>query len=286
MASSQSHTLGEFLGTYFEDLMKSPIREFAEKNGLYFDYYGLRKTRKGKKVSWLDIHGSSHDLDFVIEKNGTDSTIGTPVAFIELAWRRYTRHSKNKVQEIAGAVNPICEKFKRVKPFKGAILSGQFTENSLNQLRNDDFHVLYVPFDKVVQAFKVHNIDIYFDENTKESDMKRMYDNITKKSNKLLLDKVRSELLATCTDEINAFINELEKSYRRKISSIYILPLHGVKTEVPNIEMAIRFLHDYDGLPDNHQLQYIEIIVNYNNGSVIQGQFKEKDEVIDFLNNI
>lgn len=266
--------------------MKTPIREFAEKNGLYFDSYGLRKARKGKKLSWLDIHGSSHDLDFVIEKDGTDACIGTPVAFIELAWRRYTRHSKNKAQEIAGAVNPICEKYKRINPFKGAILSGLFTENSLRQLKNDDFHVLYIPFDKVVQAFKVHGLDVFFDENTKETDIRRMYETVTKKSNKLLLDKVRSELLATCTDEINSFIKELEKSYNRKISSIYILPLHGVKTEVPNTEMAIRFVNDYNGLSDNHQLQYIEIMVNYNNGSVIQCQFKEKDEVVDFLNHI
>lgn len=286
MAVSQSHTLGEFLGTFFEDLMKAPVREFSEKNGLYFDSYGLRKARKGKKVSWTDIHGSSHDLDFVIEKNGTDANMGTPIAFIELAWRRYTKHSKNKAQEIAGAVDPICERYKRIKPFKGAILSGLFTENSLSQLKNDGFHVLYIPFDKVVQAFRVHGFDVFFDEKTEESDIKRMYETVTKKSNRPLLDKVRNELLAACTDEINAFIKDLENSYNRKICSIYILPLHGVKIEVPNIEKAIRFVNDYEGLPDNCQLQYIEIIVNYNNGSVIQCQFKEKDEVVDFLNHI
>lgn len=286
MAASQSHTLGEFLGTFFEDLMKEPIREFTERNRLYFDSYGLRKARKGKKLSWVDIHGSSHDLDFVIEKNGTETNIGTPVAFIELAWRRYTRHSKNKAQEISGAVNPICEKYKRLKPFKGAILSGLFTENSLNQLKNDDFHVLYIPFDKVVQAFKTHGFDVFFDENTKESDIKRMYDTVTRKSNKLLLNKVRNELLNVCSDEIGRFIKELENSYNRKISCIHILPLHGVRMEVTNIEKAISVINSYNELPDNYQLQYIEIIVHYNNGSVVQCQFKEKEEVIDFLNHI
>ena len=142
MATSQSHTLGEFLRTFFENLMKEPVREFAAANGLYFDCFGERKARKGKKVTWTDIHGSKHDLDFVLEKGGTDNAVGEPVAFIELAWRRYTKHSKNKVQEISGAVNPICQRYEATNPFKGAILSGQFTENSLNQLKNDDFSCL------------------------------------------------------------------------------------------------------------------------------------------------
>ncbi len=71
MAKSQSHTLGEFIGTFFEDLMKKPISEFAEKSGLYFDTIGPRKARKGKKLTWTDVHGSKHDLDFVLEKGGT-----------------------------------------------------------------------------------------------------------------------------------------------------------------------------------------------------------------------
>jgi hypothetical protein len=109
MATSPSHTLGEFIGSFFEDLMKKPISEFATTENLYFDSAGVRKARPGKKVTWTDVHGSRHDLDFVLEQGGTDAVIGNPVAFIELAWRRYTKHSKNKVQEIEGAVNPICE---------------------------------------------------------------------------------------------------------------------------------------------------------------------------------
>ena len=173
MATSQSHTLGEFIGAFFEDLMKKPVREFAHKHGLYFDTVGERKARGGKKLTWTDVHGSKHDLDFVLERGGTEDVIGEPVAFIELAWRRYTKHSKNKAQEIAGAVNPICEKYRLSKPFKGAILSGQFTENSLTQLKSDDFHVLYIPFEKLVQAFSIHGLDIDFDEDSKEADLKK-----------------------------------------------------------------------------------------------------------------
>ena len=42
--------------------------------------------------------------DYVLERGGTDTVRGLPAAFIETAWRRYTKHSRNKAQEIQGAV--------------------------------------------------------------------------------------------------------------------------------------------------------------------------------------
>ena len=286
MARSKSHQLGEFIGAFFEDLMKKPIREFADKNGLYFDTFGPRKARRGKKLTWTDVHGSKHDLDFVIEKGGTEEHVGEPVAFIELAWRSYTRHSKNKAQEISGAVNPICEKYELSKPFKGAILSGQFTENSLNQLKNDSFHVLYMPFDKLVQAFSIHGLDVYFDEESKEADVKKKHAAVVKRSNKLLLEKIREEILQSCETEIKQFVSELSLSYNRKIKTICILPLHGTRTEVIDVEKAIDFINDYENIPEDSQLEYIEVIVSYNNGTRIQCQFRDKVEAIDFLNKI
>lgn len=287
MATSQSHTLGEFIGAFFEDLMKKPICEFANKNGLFFDTVGPRKARGGSKLTWTDVHGSKHDLDFVLEKGGTEDTIGEPIAFIELAWRRYTKHSKNKVQEISGAVNPICEKYKLSKPFKGAILSGQFTDNSLNQLKNDNFHVLYIPFEKLVQAFKVHGFDIDFGEDTKEADLRKKFAAVSKKANKPQLEKVREEILKSCETEIKQFVTELSASYHRKIKSICILPLHGKRhEEVGDIEKAINFINGYSNIPNDQQLEYIEVIITYNNGTIVQGQFKEKAEAVDFLSKI
>lgn len=286
MATSQSHTLGEFIGAFFEDLMKAPIREFASQHGLYFDTFGSRSARVGKKVTWTDVHGSRHDLDFVLEKGGTNDVVGEPVAFIELAWRRYTKHSKNKVQEIAGAVNPICEKYKLCSPFKGAILSGLFTENSLTQLRNDNFHVLYIPFEKLVEAFNVHGLDVDFDEDTTDAEIRRKFRAVSKKTNAPLLEKVREEILKDCSSEINQFVSELITSFKRKIKNICILPLHGRQTEVLGVSQAIDFIAGYTRIPENHHLEYIEVIVTYNTGTIIQGKFKGKDEAIAFLKKL
>ena len=283
MATSQSHTLGEFIGTFFEDLMKKPIRDFSTRNGLYFDSIGKRKARKGKKITWEDVHGSKHDLDFVIERGGSEDSIGEPVAFIELAWRRYTKHSKGKVQEIAGAVDPICEKYKLQKPFKGAILSGQFTESAIQQLKDDDFHVLYIPFEKLIRAFKSKGLDIDFDEDTRESEIKKKYAIVSKKCNRELIKDVGCRLLKDCEQEISQFLSELSASSKRKIQNICILPLHGKRTEVVNIDEAIDFINAYENIPDEVRLEYIEIIVTYNTGTKIQGQFKVRDDAIAFL---
>jgi hypothetical protein len=109
MARSPSHKFGQDLGNLLEeivldDILKPRLLEFAQAQNYYLDWQRSRATRSGKKVTWTDKYGNKHDLDFVIEVNGTDSKIGTPIAFIESAWRRYTKHSKNKVQEIQGAI--------------------------------------------------------------------------------------------------------------------------------------------------------------------------------------
>lgn len=55
------------------------------------------------------MNGNAHDLDFVLERGGSDDKIGMPAAFIETAWRRYTKHYRNNAQEIQGALEPLAE---------------------------------------------------------------------------------------------------------------------------------------------------------------------------------
>ena len=64
------------------------------------------------------------------------------------------------------------------------------------------------------------------------------------------------------------------------------LPLHGKRTEVVDVEKAIAFINGYTNIPADQKLEYIEVIVTNNNGSIIQCQFKTKAEAVDFLNKI
>ena len=282
MAKSPSHILGELIGNFFENAMKSPIEKFSKTNNLYFDTIGPRPARSGSKITWEDIDGNSHDLDYVIERGGTDYHIGKPVAFIELAWRRYTKHSKNKVQEISGAINPIVERFQEIQPFKGAILSGEFTKNSLEQLRSQGFTVLYIPFSDLVSVFKNNNLNIYFDESTSEEELSKIVDNWNRTSQEVL-NKIRDELLKKFSHSINQFINQLSIRVNRLLESIIIIPLHGKGIQVLTIDSAIDFIDQYNSIPTDAELQYIEILVKYTNGSNINCHFKSKQQAINFL---
>ena len=170
MATSPAHKFGQLVGELLEEMIHPGLKEFCEGRGLYLDTPGARQARSGKKVTWTDNFGNKHDLDFVIEKDGTEARRGRPVAFIEAAWRRYTKHSKNKAQEIQGAVLPLAEKHGWDKPFLGVALAGEFTEAAVEQLKSLGFNVLHIPYSTVVDAFAGVGIDVRFDERTPDED--------------------------------------------------------------------------------------------------------------------
>ncbi len=167
MAESLSHKFGQIVGDLLELAIEPHLRKFAKQNKLFLDKKGIRLTRKGKKLSWTDGKENVHDLDFVLERSGTNETLGVPVAFIETAWRRYTKHSRNKAQEIQGAILPLAEKYKNSSPFLGVVLAGEFTSGALKQLKSSGFWVLYFSYDTVINAFRKFKINADFDQTRK-----------------------------------------------------------------------------------------------------------------------
>lgn len=103
MAESPAHRFGQIVGEVLESAIIPLLDSFANTHGLYLDKKGPRPGRAGKKCSWVDLNKNTHDLDYVLERGGTLQKRGIPAAFIETAWRRYTKHSRNKAQEIQGA---------------------------------------------------------------------------------------------------------------------------------------------------------------------------------------
>src|SRR5262245_54716752 len=135
MAESPSHRFGQIVGDVLESAIRPVLQSVATDLGFYLDGKGERKARGTKrKVAWVDGKGNTHDLDYVFEAGGDADTIGTPQAFIEIAWRRYTKHSRNKAQEIQGAILPLAERYQDYRPFLGVVLGSVFTDGSLNQL--------------------------------------------------------------------------------------------------------------------------------------------------------
>jgi len=280
MAESLSHKFGQLIGDLLELALEPHLQKFARKHKLYLDKKGIRKARSGKKVCWTDSKENKHDLDFVLERGGTENKIGVPVAFIESAWRRYTKHSRNKAQEIQSAVLPLANKYKNSSPFVGVVLAGVFTEGALSQLKSLGFGVLYFPYDTVIKAFSKFGINAAFDEKTAETDFRKKIDGWNKLVNK---EDVAKELLKLNKKNVDEFLNSLSDTVSRFIERIIILPLHGQETISVSVPEAIDFLIKYSEDRPKLPLSKYEIIIKYNTGDRIEASLNDKKDSIKFL---
>ncbi len=282
MAISPSHKFGQIIGDVLEASVLPLLTAFASEHGLYLDKKGHRSCRKGVKCSWTDLNGNTHDLDFVLERGGTDYQRGTPVAFIETAWRRYTKHSRNKAQEIQGAIEPLAETFSNAGPFKGAILAGTFTEAAIEQLKSLGFAVLFFPYQTVITAFQRVSLDASFDENTPDATSQGKVDqwNRLSDSGKVIVHKA---LLEIGSAEVEHFTSSLTSSVARKIKKIVILPLHGNAFEVSTASEAIALIDKYQETQAITGFERYEIQITFTNGNEITGKFNDKASANEFL---
>jgi hypothetical protein len=286
MAQSPTHKFGQIIGDMLEGMLRGPLGAIAARHGFYLDYKHPRPARGNKrKVAWTDQQGNEHDLDYVLERGGSENEQGLPKAFIETAWRRYTKHSRNKAQEIQGAILPLAAKYSACNPFLGAVLAGVFTEGSLQQLRTNGFCVLYLPYDSIVRAFSRAGIDASFDEETADNDVRRkvdVYDALSR-AQKARIPRGLQKDHAT---ELDAFLQSLEQSLTRKLLKVYVVALHGATCEVSSVEEALKFLEGYDESRAVRGFVRYEVNAKYSNGDQITGEFQDKSAAIAFLKGL
>lgn len=284
MALSPAHKFGQLVGDLLESILGPELQKFCDKHGLYLDKKGERgAARDGRKVTWQDKYGNGHDLDFVVEQGGTNDNLGRPVAFIEAAWRRYTKHSRNKAQEIQGAILPIAEKYSWDKPFLGAVLAGVFTDGSLTQIRSSGFEVVLFPYKSIVDAFASVGINAAFDEGTPDADVEKTIKKI-KNLNAKKWAALRGNLTTSNEGLLTQFIGSLQKVLDRRIAKIVAIPLHGSKMVFGSAPEAIAFVEGYnEKVMKDGMFRKYEIIVRYTNGDKIDAEFNDKKGAIEFL---
>jgi len=287
MAKSPAHKFGQIIGDLLEEIMEAQLQEFCDARKLYLDKKGIRgEARQGRKVTWEDHFGNLHDLDFVIEQGGSKDLRGRPLAFIEAAWRRYTKHSRNKAQEIQGALLPIAEKYANDKPFLGAVLAGVFTSGSMEQMRSSGFEVMLFPYETILAAFNSVGIDAAFDESTSDASFEnkvRRMEALTSRQRK----SFKSKLLHVNQEPLEQFFGKLAMSLDRRVTKVLILPLHGNQNTFCSLEMARSFIQNYDEQSTGAgTFRKYEIIVWYSNDDEIKASLGGKAEVMAFLTYI
>lgn len=283
LAKSPTHRFGQIIGDLLEAALEPSLAKFAKEHDLYLDKKGKRPCRKKrKKCSWLDLNKNKHDLDFVLERGGTPDKQGMPAAFIETAWRSYTRHSRAKAQEIQGAVLPLVETYKAVAPFTGVVIAGWFTEGARTQLESLGFAILHFSHRSVVDAFAQFGIDAAFDEDTPDAEVQKKVDAYAALSVEQRTG-IAQYLFDSNKEDVLRFMTALEKTILRQIERIIVLPLHGNTAELTTIDDAIRFIECYQEKAGKRPIQRYEIQIRYNNGDSIEATFQEKADAVAFL---
>ena len=286
MAESPAHRFGQVIGNLIEEILQPVLQEFADQRKLFLDKHGGREgVRSGRRLSWKDDYGNSHDLDFVIEKTAAPGVQGRPVAFIEAAWRRYTKHSKNKAQEIQGAILPIAEKHKWDRPFLGAVLAGEFTRPSLDQLTSSGFTVVYLPYDAIVSAFRDVGIDSRFDEDTSDRDFAHCVDRIDELS-EAERQRLKSRIVELNREGFDVFFAALRRKPDSLIDRVTVLPLFGVPCEFDSIHAAAQFINGFDPGKPATEFQKYEIVVRFSNQDKIDGLFSQRAQALRFLERV
>lgn len=286
MANSPAHRFGQIIGDLLEIAMIQYCMPIADKYSLYLDYRHSRAARSGQnEVKWVDVNDNVHKLDIVIEDGGSEEKFGKPRAFIEIAWRRYTKHSKNKAQEISGAIKPLVAKYSYYAPFYCAVVAGDFTDNSLKQLYSEGFEVVYFSLQTIVSAFDSVGINAYWEESTPERELQarvNQYEALTDLQKQSIIDN----LIHNNNKQLTKFNNNLCVSLERKIETIRVITVYGNRQIFGTPEEAKEFIAQHDGEQADLDFYKFEIYIKYTNGDIIEMQFSEKRNAILFLNQL
>ena len=286
MAQSPAHRLGQIIGDQLELAVRQPLEEIAEEFDLYLDYKHPRRARNGrKKVSWKDSQGNTHDLDYVLEEGGSEKALGRPRAFIETAWRRYTKHSRNKAQEIQGAITPLAKTYQNSHPFLGAVLAGVFTEGSLAQFRSHDFSLAYCPYETIVRAFATEGVDVSSEENSPELELQdkvAAFEQLNEDSKRKIAGKIRQ----FHSEQFDRFFQDLRSCLNRRVECVFVLALSGKAYRFESIEEAVDYVSNFDQSEPTANFVRYELNIRYSNGDEIRGNFEERERAIKFLRSM
>lgn len=94
---------------------------------------------------------------------------------------------------------------------------------------------------------------------------------------------MRHTLSENTRKDIADFFGALDKTVKRRIEKIIVIPLHGREAECASVAEAITFLSSYDSSSVQGKVYKYEIHIRYNNGDKITAEFVEKTAALDFL---
>lgn len=283
--ASPGHKLGQVIGVLFEEHLRPRLQALVEGLGprYYLDAKGPRPARPGLAITWVDDAGSAHDLDYVIEKDGAPGRKGVPVAFVELAWRRYTKHSVNKAGELIGTLPPLKRTHRGSCRFVGAIVSGEWTGTALDRMRGEGITVAHFGFDVIRQAFLKHGgVDIDYPQKAGQEEKQAILsklDALTPGQTKAIGDAI----FAAENKELAEFLALLKASIESKVAEVAVAQAFSARKSFANPSDAMNHLLSVEVDREQAEFEAFNIEIRWANGDMVSGRFADRQKAHDFL---
>jgi hypothetical protein len=142
--------------------------------------------------------------------------------------------------------------------------------------------LLYFPYETLVVAFSKEGIDIAFDETTPDTAFRECVEKIETASGRKM-ERVKRHLVGANQEEIDRFMAALNKRLNRMVERVIVIPLYGRSNEFVTIDDAIKFLDEHRIYEGSGQFRKYEVLVTFSNGDRVEGAFRAKDQVREFL---
>jgi len=288
-SASPGHKLGQMVGDFFQKfvdtILAARLEKLATEHNLHLDRQGLRPAVRGnlKKVRWKDNQGNNHDLDFVLERGGSAEKQGSPVAFIEAAWRRYTKQTRNKVNEIEGALLPLRQSHRTCR-FCGVVVAGAWSQPGLEQFRSHSIEVLHISYKNLIAAFQIKDVNLDYAEKASPAEKRALVNPLKGLSVQEMIE-VAVALEAAVEEDLKNFLVTLEASVTTEINQILVGGFFGKRAELSTIRVAINWIESFNASDlTGLNFQNFEILLRFKDGREIDGRsFPNKQSAIQFL---
>lgn len=236
--------LGEAIGAQMEIALNTYLKEIVSKYSCHLISRGKEnpKTRRGTKLLLYDNFGTAYNMDAVIANESMQ-----PIILVEYKYIRYKKHNRDKGSWLCTAHSSVRRRYNSVRS-SIAILAGSWSKTSVAMMKSHDINLYIIPFDKITELLKAHNIKFDWGEKDRHiaTESWEKYSGLSA-TQKL---RIAEEMISEIKPDIEAAIEKtLDNSTIREVERVTIeihTNIGEVKTfEFENIEAALNFLEDF-----------------------------------------
>lgn len=236
--------IGEAIGAQMEIALNKYLSELVGKYQCRLISKGHENPKTGKTTKLLlyDNFGTAYNIDSVVTNESMQ-----PLILVEYKYIRYKKHNRDKGSWLCTAHNAIRRRYNSVRS-SIAVLAGSWSRSSVAMMKSQDINIFIIPFEKITQLLKRHNIKFDWGEKDRKI-AKESWKKYSALSDVQKL-KIGEEMISAIKIDVEVAIEKtLDNSTEREVEKVAIeihTNIGEVKRfEFPDIQSALDFLEDF-----------------------------------------